>query len=403
MSRFPWLNKKLVGAVAVVLLLLLGGVAWLERTPILSWYYVRGLAKADDSSRAVWVERVAGLGEDAVPPLVACLNDADANVCCNARAALFRLTQQWGVGDSRTVALAMRCGRDFSHFSASGQQNVLDLAAEWFRGATEGAQPAPGLLAACVRFLTEATTSTDGATQECALGLCDVLLAQPQGTEALSAGRDLVRNCLASESGPNRLHAVQLAARPGMDLFEPVASLLNDSDVEVRRAVITVVGPAANVVLDDALLPSLHDDDPEVQRLCWEALLMKRHLTPEQIRLGYLLTAKEPTMRVQVIDYLHKVADLKDPAPWLTRLSHDPSPAVRAAAARAMSQLSMTDHSLLERLDEMARTDPSATVCLLAKYYLENPENRGVTRTVPKAPTGHLAKTGERQKSDARE
>ena len=47
--------------------------------------------------------------------------------------------------------------------------------------------------------------------------------------------------------------------------------------------------------------------------------MVKRRLTPEQIRLGYLLTAKEPIIRVQVIDFLHKVIDLKDPALWLTR------------------------------------------------------------------------------------
>ena len=116
MSRFPWLNKKVVGAVAVLLLLLVGGVAWLERTPLLLWYYVRNLTKADDNNRTAWIERVAGLGEEAVPPLLICLKDADPNVCRNAHAALTRLSQQWGVGDSRTVALAMRCGREFAQF-----------------------------------------------------------------------------------------------------------------------------------------------------------------------------------------------------------------------------------------------------------------------------------------------
>ena len=167
-------------------------------------------------------------------------------------------------------------------------------------------------------------------------------------------------------------------------------------------AAIEAVGPAKDVVLDDALLPSLHDDDPEVQRLCWEALLnkKKRGRSPEDIRLGYLLTAKEPLLRVEVIDYLHKVTDLKDPALWLTRLSHDPSPAIRAAAARAMSRLASTDHSLLERLDEMARTDPSATVSVLAKYYLESLENRARTQAVPRMPKARLVRTGQRPESD---
>jgi hypothetical protein len=390
MVRFSWLNKKVIAAVAVVLLLFLGGVAFRERTALLSWYYVRGLAKADESNQAVWVERVASLGEDAVPNLLNCLTDADPTTCRNARAALARLSQQWGLGDSRTVALAMRCGRDFNHFSAPGQQNVLDLAADWFRAATTDAPPAQGLLAACVRFLTEAAGSADDNTQERALELCAVLLGQPQGTEALSAGRDLVRACLSSESASTRVRAVQLALLSGMDLFEQVTALLGDPAAEVRRAAILAVGPAENVVLDDALLPSLHDDDPEVRHLCTEAL-ESRGRTPRQIHLGFLLTAKDPVVRVQVVDYLRKVPDV-DPARWLTRISHDESPAIRAAAARAISRLSLSDRSLAERLDEMARTDPSATVCLLAKYYLENPEGREAAQADRGAQVNWLAK-----------
>ena len=65
-----------------------------------------------------------------------------------------------------------------------------------------------------------------------------------------------------------------------------------------------------------------------------------------------------------------------------------------------MSRLSTTDPSLLERLDEMARTDPSATVCLLAKYYLENPENRAVSKAALKARPARLAKTEERPENE---
>jgi hypothetical protein len=390
MSRYPWLNKKVLAASAVVLLLLLGGLAFMERTAILSWYDVRGLAKADESSQAVWVERVAGLGEEAVPRLLSCLNDSDPTVCRNARAGLARLAQQWGIGDSRTVALAMRCGRNFNHFSPPGQQNVLDLAADWFRTATAETPPAQGLLAACVRLLTEAATSADDTTQERALELCAVLLAQPQGTEALSAGRDLVRTCLSSGSAGTRVRAVQLALLPGMDLFEQVTALLSDPAAEVRRAAILAVGPAENVVLDDALLPSLHDDDPAVRHLCTEAL-ESRGRTPQQIHLGFLLTAKDPVVRVQVVDFLRKVTDI-DPALWLTRLSHDESPAIRAASARAMSRLSLSDRGLAERLDEMARTDASATVCLLAKYYRENPEGRETAQLERGAQVDGLAK-----------
>jgi HEAT repeat protein len=376
MSRFPWLNKK-VAAVAVLVFALLGGLAWVERTALLSWYYVRSLTKADEGNRDVWAERVAGVGEAAVPDLLAYLSDADPAVCRNVGAGLSRLSGKWGAGDARTVALAMRCGREFNQYSAPGRQCVLELAAEWFRDARPDAPPAQGLLPACVRFVTESAAAPDADTQDKALELCAVLLAQPQGAEALSGGRDLVRNCLSSESAANRLRAVQLALHPGVDLLEQVTALLRDPVADVRRAAIIAVGPMKDEILDDVLLPSLHDPDPEVRRLC-EVALESRERTPAQIRLGFYLTAPDPVVRIHVIEQLRKVSDI-DPIVWLTRISHDPSPAIRAAAARAMSRFSAAeglDDRARVRLDEMARGDPSATVCLLAKYYLENPERR---------------------------
>jgi HEAT repeat protein len=389
MSRISWLNKKVLAAAVVMLLLLVGGVAFMERTALLSWYYVHNLARADESNQVVWAERVAGLGENVVPSLLDCLADPDPRVCGNAHAALGRLSQQWGNGDARSVALAMRCGRDFNRFSPSGQQHILELATEWFRAPGGDTPPAPGLLAACVRFLTETSASTDTATQEHALELCAVLLAQPQGMEALSAGRDVVRNCLTSNSANTRMRAVELALYPGMDVLEQVVPLLNDPEVEVRRRAMTAMENAKYVV-DDALLPSLHDSDPEVRRLCQKTLL-SRNLSPQQIRLSFLLTAHDPAVRIETLDYLPRVKEV-DLSLLLIRLSHDPSPAIRAAAARAMSRLLRTDPDLAKRLDEMARTDPSATVCLLAKYYLENPLDEVVFRNDPPAQRGALAR-----------
>ncbi len=60
--------------------------------------------------------------------------------------------------------------------------------------------------------------------------------------------------------------------------------------------------------------------------------------------------------------------DLVDPADWLRRLSHDPAPSVRAAAARVMSEYRATD--LTDRLAQMARSDPLESVRQLAEYYL---------------------------------
>jgi hypothetical protein len=154
-----------------------------------------------------------------------------------------------------------------------------------------------------------------------------------------------------------------------MDLLEQVVALLADSEVEVRRAALLAVGPARDVVPDECLLPSLHDADPEVRRLCEQAL-GGRGLRPEFLELGRLLTDPKPATRLMVLDHLHRTPDL-DPGLWLRRLSHDASPAVRVAAMRAMAQQPYLD--LSDRLDQMARSDPSPTVCQLARYYLNGP------------------------------
>jgi HEAT repeats len=97
--------------------------------------------------------------------------------------------------------------------------------------------------------------------------------------------------------------------------------------------------------------------------------LRGRGLRPEHIKLGRILTDPSPVVRLQVLDYLGRASDL-DAGIWLRRLSHDPSPAVRAAAMRAMSQ--QTAVNLTDRIDQMARNDPSPTVCVLARYYLKH-------------------------------
>src|SRR5206468_2245706 len=116
--------------------------------------------------------------------------------------------------------------------------------------------------------------------------------------------------------------AVQLSLHSEMDLMEQLAASLNDPAVEVRRAVIRAVGPAKNVVIDDVLLPSLHDSDPEVRHLCELALEEYRQRTPQQVWLGFLLTAPDPAVRVHVVEHLRVVAEV-DPSVWVTRISQD--------------------------------------------------------------------------------
>jgi hypothetical protein len=87
------------------------------------------------------------------------------------------------------------------------------------------------------------------------------------------------------------------------------------------------------------------------------------------LRLGRLLTDPRPGVRIQVLDLLPTARDL-DAGLWLRRLSHDPNDMVRAAALRAMSEEPLID--LSDRIDQMARSDPSPSVCQLAQFYLRS-------------------------------
>ena len=373
-----WRSGKALGVLAVAALV--AGGAWVERAELLAWFYVRSLARSDEAGRARWVDRVSALGEPAVPRLLDCLADPDPMTCANAAAALSSLSAGWGADDARTDSLAARLAGEWERLSPSGRAAALGVATGWFCDRSTG--PAQ----ACARLIAAAaTTGNDGGpeAQARALDLCAVLLQRPEGAGVAGQVRELVRAALGGPDAANRVRAVKLALRPGVDLLESVAALLGDPAAEVRQAALLAVGPAPQAVPDEGLLPYLHDPDPGVRRLC-EATLAGRGLRPVHIKLGRLLTDPRPVTRAQVLDHLGAAPDL-DPGVWLRRLSHDVSPAVRAAALRAMTEQGAGDlgDRLSDRIDQMARSDPSPTVCYLAQLYQKHSKTAYSLRTEP--------------------
>jgi hypothetical protein len=345
-------RARLILGTLLLALLVLGGLAWMERDLLLGWYYLHGLATADDTDRAVWAERVAGLGEQALPGLLDGLKQDDERSCTNYGAGLAALVEHWGSTDEHTSELWGRLPREFVHYSAAGRRAVLNLA----KINSNRSAPLLGVVLPC----------EDAGVLNAALELCAAVLEHTPSTEATEAGRELVRGCLRAADPEVRVRAVRQAVKPTLDLLEPVVALLSDPVAEVRRAAVTGVGPADHEVLDETLLPCLCDPDPEVVQLC-EAALRLRGLNEDHLRLSRLLVNPQPTVRLQVLDHLGR-ADL-EPGVWLRRLSHDPAPSVRAAAARVMAAQSIVD--LSDRLDQMARSDPSPAVSYLANFYLQ--------------------------------
>ncbi|MFL5245145.1 MAG: HEAT repeat domain-containing protein [Gemmataceae bacterium] len=359
-------NKTVLGLTSVVLLGC-AALLWFQWGTAQSWYYLRGLSKATDSDRAVWVNRVVGLETAAVPGLIKGLEADDRQSCANFSEALEALTEKWAVDDRRTMALVQRIAENFSHFSSAGQQTSLVLVGKWQRGLPGDSENAERFYSVAEKILAGVVPTSDPDVRAAALSLIESLIAFRPGRQ--DAIRDVLKATLHDTALSNRLRAMELACQPGMELFKEIVTLLNDPAAEARRQAMEAVRrqpKAAEVLGDDDLLRWLNDPDEEVRRLC-EGCLAERGLTVEAIQLGRLITNSKPTVRLEVLQYLNSSSDL-DANTWIRHLSHDESPAVRSAAMRAAIQLDL--RSLSDRLDQMARADPSPTVRQLAHHYL---------------------------------
>jgi HEAT repeat protein len=184
--------------------------------------------------------------------------------------------------------------------------------------------------------------------------------------EAISPCREFTLACLTDTSPVNRILAIRLAANAEIHLLERVTQLLKDPDPGVRRNALLAIGGIPEAIATDDLLASLHDPDPEARRLC-EEILRGRGLSPEQVKLGAVLTDPDALKRLRVLEYLRFHSEL-EPGLWLRKLSHDPSPAVRAAAIRAAAEQNGVD--ITDRLKQLCQNDPSQTVRQVAQYYL---------------------------------
>jgi hypothetical protein len=311
-------GKRVLVALAVVMLAVTG-VGWLGRDGVKARYYSHRLWHAADRDETTWVEQAAGWGDGVAARLVAGLERDDAVICNRSAAALANLAGSWLADDPRHTSMALQIADHFGSLSPPGRSAVFG----------------------CVAVLAEG------------------------GQTIQSHVRRIVRVGLDDGDADVRLRAAALALRPNVGAAALLVPLLKDPSASVRRAAVLAVGPSRELVSDDDLLPWLHDTDAEVRRLC-ELALRGRGLRQQDVRLGRLLTDPQPSARLRLLALLGEDAEL-DPAAWLQRLSQDPSPAVRAGAARFAGERHVLP--LIDRLAQMADADPDLTVRPIARYH----------------------------------
>lgn len=344
--------------VALVVLGGAAGAAWMQRQRLLVWYCVRGLkcAAAPDVDR--WVERVNRLGPEVLPQLMNGLRDPAPSVCANMAAALSARGSMAPPG-----GLAEQLADSFPSFAAPGHKCAVELIASWLEST-----PAPDrlpVMQAAAMLVQQVAAVKDSASREAALRFVPLLLSA-SGNDSSAACRALVSAALTDDDETVRLAALRLAFERKLALAPEAVALMKDPSPLVRRQALAAVGPLPDLVATDDLLAWLYDPDSSVQQVCALAL-RARGLTDAQLRLARLKASPDARVRLHVLAKLGDAPDL-DQGVWLRSLSHDPAPAVRAAAIRFAIDQESCD--LSDRLEQMCTNDPCPTVRQLAQYYL---------------------------------
>jgi hypothetical protein len=353
---------------ALFVLVVIAGGVWWQWQPILAWHHVRQLAGAYEENRESCANQVVQLDEAAVPQLLDGLRSKDALVCGNLQYALVLLTKKWSVTDPRSQRLLDRLHGQFDEFSVEGQEKVVLLVAGLLQ--QDGPRPLPpNLTNAASQVLVVAEKKAE--LRSPALLLAAELVECVESGQWVDACRHMAERGLKDERPSTRLAAVQLVRREAMrkdkELVERVIPLLRDPEPAVRRAALLTLASETEVVREEAFLPLLHDDDLQVQYLS-ELALRKRGLKDDDLAMARLISDKNPLTRLRVLHYLARMPEI-NLREWLRQLSHDPEPAVRAAAVGATALYPHVD--MTQRLREMAERDPSDAVRENARYYLQ--------------------------------
>jgi HEAT repeats len=168
----------------------------------------------------------------------------------------------------------------------------------------------------------------------------------------------VVRLLTDPEPGARAAAVACLGALPIDAAAEPAVAGVHDPDAVVRQQTLVAFAGRRDLVTEEDILPLLYDPSPAVAPVA-EQVLRGRGLSQEQVGLGKLISHPRAEMRVGAIPLLQGRSDI-NPSIWLLHLSHDPAELVRVRAVEALAGHDSPE--VRKRLEEMARTDPSAPI-----------------------------------------
>jgi hypothetical protein len=339
-SKRKWLGR--CGLVALFVLVALVTWSWKNATLLKARYTAHQLHFATtDQDRAAAADRLLTLGPSGLTQIAGFIQSGDQACRDAAVAAVDRKLKDLPEGDPSAIPITSQ---------------ILD-----------------------------AFPQSDDAGKRAILGLVSLFLKHTGNTFAPKC-REAIAGGMKMADPEARLLSVRLALYPDLKMQSELIELLTDREPMVRGAALfgaATVAEGETVIADEALFGWLHDPDPEVRKVCCDALVA-RGRTDAEISLARKFSSPEPSERLKLIYDLRYDDDVSDPEPWLERLGRDREPSIRAGAARVILEMAAERKQKWPAwVSRMMVADPDATVRRIAMSFRQesNPID-GETRTI---------------------
>lgn len=365
------MSKSRIFCYSIILTIVSGAVAGLwQQNAIIAWYHAWKLQSATPEMLPGYVRSFDAKGLQGTEALISCFQSQNETSCQNARWVLVKIINCWKPSDQRRITVAQQLAALAPRFSPLGQTESLGVFQELMQNDPSHSSPRE------VQIALSAVVAHACSQAESRLATYETLNQLLQNREnieesLLKQSKSLVIVGTKSEQEAIRLASIRLAVLPGLQLQEHLVPLLTgtnaDPSIEVRQLLLLALGEHEKLVATDDLCRYLNDSDKEVRAIT-ERVLQVRGLSQNQIKLARLMHDQNAVSRAELPGLVLGTPEV-DSYQWMEKLSKDPAPAVRAAAARAIGV--STDQRLSTLLKVISEQDQDQTVVQIARYYLQ--------------------------------
>lgn len=360
-------KSRIFSYALIVIIVGCAGVGFWQQNTIAAWYRAWKMQSATPEMLPGYVKSFEAMGLTGTEALIGCFQSTNETACQNARQILSKILNIWPTTDQRRTAVLHQMSATAPNFSAYGQKECIGFLQELMQSEQTHRE---------MQNTLSAVIAHTSANPESRLVVYQALLQALQYEESieeslLKQSKSLVIVGTKSDQETIRLAAIRLAVLPGLQLHEHLIPLVSgpvtDPSIEVRQLVLLALGEHEKLLSTDDLCKYLNDPDREVRTIT-ERILQVRGLTQNQIKLARLMHDQNAVSRAELPGLVMGTPEI-DSYQWMERLSKDPAPVVRAAAARAIG--SSSDQRMSSLLRALSVQDQDQTVQQIARYYLQ--------------------------------